>query len=482
MILRLLAAACAVSAAAASAAGECRIPLDRPYTLRNRSPFLVEAGHGRMAMGEAPLAFAFPRPVGSACDDSGPSPLLAWRAADSATDSVALGIMAGEEFRQADEAVWATEAGALLAAAKGPVSARLDARMFVEAGGDPARPGYDRESTDDQDDSVTGSVDYRSYARFRGDLNLDLPIGRFTVARDAAHWGPGLYGNAVLSQDAVPYYQYVFSTRLGPLSVTSLYGDLQIDPDQNATTDGDRSLYAHRYELAMGPRVLVGLSEQIILHDLGKPYLFAPIFPLFIAKGMLPEAGSNGNMAVDAAWRAPGNALLYAEFMLDDLESPTSLIAKDYVQNKWAALAGTHVAHGFGSVRAGAIAEFSHVEPWVYSHFKTGTAQAANLGLPIGNPFGPDSRTLILKGYARGGAWYAGLKVGLYWKGEGAPADLESPTPTDPLEAKVRLAGDSGPRFALDPSLAWNRGPFSASLDARIGKGARAAAALRIFL
>jgi len=476
--------AAVASASVAALADDCQVALDRNLTLRSRMPYSIEAEHGRMAAGEARLAFMFPRPVGASCEDAGPPPLLRLKSPDSASGEFSARLVAGEEYRFSDESVWATEAGGLFYGRKGPATAHLDARVFSELGGDPSRPSYDGESIDNQEKSVTGAVDYRSYARFRGDMNLDLPLGRLTVARDAAQWGPGLYANGVFSEEAPPFYQYVYSARIGPLSITSLYGDLEIDSDQNSSANlAGRSLFAHRYELALGNKWLLGISEELILYDMAKPYLFAPIFPLFIAKSLLPEANNNGNLAFDATWRSPWNGLIYGEFLLDDLESPTSLFLKDYVQNKWAALAGAHFIKDIGTARTGAIIEFSSVEPWVYSHFTPATAQAANLGQPLGNPYGPDSRTIVLKAYARSPTgWYASLTSGLFWKGRGPGADLEQPTPPDPLQRKIRLEGESSPDFAIEPYVSYAWKCLATSVDGRLGHGSRLRAAVRAFL
>jgi hypothetical protein len=445
----------------------CPGVLDRSLTLRNPAPFLVEEQHGRLAAGQGDLSFALPDFGSKGCHET-PDPALAW--GDSSARIGAL-LVAGEEYRYQERGLWATEAGAIASGAKGPASFRIDTRMYMEAGGDPARPSFDRESIDEQSKEVTGSIDYRSYSRFRGDLTLDLPFGKISVARDAAHWGPGLFDNLMFSQSAVPFYQYVFSTRVGPLRVTSLYGDLVIGSDQanDPANRASRNLYAHRYELSLGRNWLLSVSEQLILYNISKPYLFAPVFPLFIAKGFLLEDSTNGNLGADVAWRSPWSTLFYAEFLLDDLESPTSLFTQDYAQNKWGAMAGIHWEIARGSRRMGAIFEASTLEPWVYAHFIPSTAQAANVGMPLGNPQGPDSRSLILKGYARWDAGlYVGVKAGLYWKGKGPGSNLNQPAPQDHLAPKETLLGAGRPDLAIEPDLdyAWKK--WGAYLTARL--------------
>lgn len=432
---------------------ECPSALERSLTLRNPVPGQVEAAHGRAAAGVDSLSFHFPRYGSSGCEE-GPAPRLSW---GDSIEGIGLLLLAGEEFRFQNEGLAATELGGIARGRRGPVSFHVDARTYTDVGGEPDRPSFDRESIDEQTAEVSGAFDYRSYSRFRGDLTLDLPFGTLTAAREAAHWGPALFGNLMFNQEAVPFFQYVFTTRLGPLRVASLYGDLSVARTQASSTENlvPRSLYAHRYELSVGRNVLVGATEQIILYDMTKAFLFAPVFPLFIAKGFLVEDNTNGNLGADVAWRTPWSTVAYAEFLLDDLESPGSLFTKDYAQNKWGAVAGLHWTHGPAERRLGAILEYSHVEPWVYAHFVPRTAQAANVGYPLGNPFGADSRNLVAKSYFRNGGVYLAAKGTLSWKGQGPGADLESPIPTDPFSPKNAQQGVNSPEGAVDLEAAY---------------------------
>lgn len=472
----------AILASLASASSPCRIPLDRPYTLGHPFPHSIEWAHGRMASSEAPLGFTFPSFAGEECLGS-PKPFLSWSDTSGHQRLGLLGLV-GEEFRSAGGGPWSTEAGGIANGASGPVSFNVDARMFTEVGGRHGRLSFDREDVDEQTEEASGSLDYRSYSRFRGDMTLSLPFGRLTAARDAAHWGPGMFGNPVLSQEAVPFFQYAFSTELGPLKVTSLYGDLAIGNSQSFASENlvSRSLYAHRYELSLGSSWLLGMTEQLILFDLSKPYLFIPAFPLFVAKSYLVEDRTNGNIALDLSWRSPWSTLVYGEFLLDDLESPSSLLTKDYVQNKWASLIGVHWTRRLGVSTAGAVAEFSHVEPWVYGHFAPSTAQAAHAGFPLGNPQGADSRTLILKLYGRmPRGLYLGLKTGLYWKGHGTSASLNEPVPATPLAHKVFLEGETSPDGVVEPEISYTGRYMHLFLMGRIGEDAGMRAGIRVF-
>jgi hypothetical protein len=372
----------------------------------------------------------------------------------------------------------------LAAGEKASASFALDARFYTDVGGDLDGISFDREQVDVQDGDVTGSISYKSYARYRGNFSLDLPVGRFGVARDAAHWGPGIFGNLVFNQDAVPFDQVNYTFTLGSLRVASLYGDLLIGTSQAYSQENlrSRNLYAHRYELSLGKRVTAGLCEQLILFDQSRPYLFVPFFPLFIAKGFMYEEANNGNISVDLAVRVSDKGLVYGEFLVDDLESPTSFWTKNYVQNKWAMLVGAHWLANVPWGEAGAIAEFSRVEPWVYAHFNPNTAQTAHLGYPLGNPFGPNSMAVQMKPYFRfHRSGYFGLKSTWLWKGEGPGSGLNDSTPRNPTAPKDFLAGVDGPEFQLDPEAVWAQKHWSASFGGRVLGGRRFWVGARVF-
>jgi len=462
---------------------DCPPALDKSLTLFDLHPYEFEWHRGKMATGSIPLGFTDPQPQNRECREeiTFPNrPLLTW---DDSTSVISFLPILGQEMRLDSETVSASEAGVILSGGKGLVSFSLDTRTYMEVGGNSDRPSFDHQIVDSQDGDVTGALDYRSYSRFQGDLNLTLPFGNLSVARNSAHWGPGLFENLTFSEEAIPFYQYLFTSDIGPLHVASLYGDLLIGENQSYSSENreQRSLYAHRYELTLGTDWLMGVTEQLVLYEMGKPYLFAPIFPLFIAKGFLYEGNTNGNLAVDLTWRSPWSTLLYGEFLLDDLESPSSLFLHDYIQNKWGVMAGFHWAHLGEKWSTGIIGEFSYIRPWVYAHFQPRTAQFSNLGQPLGNPSGPDSRNGTIKVYGRKGeSWYAGCKFGVRWKGKGPGSDEEQPVPETPLESQESLLGAKAEFFG-EPEVVWKSRVATLFLSARLSESSSARLGVRVF-
>jgi hypothetical protein len=430
--------------AAAAWAANPNLPLDRPYTMLNPAPALLESEYARQIANGVPQSFIFPRPCVSRLDSSRACTQAGgWAYADSAMRrELFVSPIGGYEYRYLGSNVHASDFGILIQGGSGPLSFYLDARMFVEEYDDLYHASYDREFVERQDEDASGSVAYTSYSRYRSNLSYDLDWGRISVARDAVHWGPGLFSNLAFQQDAIPFNQLSFTSHLGPLSVQTLYGQLATSGDWEFDTSSQaKSLYAHRYEWRAGGNLLLGVSEQLILYKVSAPFAFVPVIPLFITKASEKERLNNGNIAADASYRLPGLGRIYTEFLVDDIQSPTSLFGPTW-SNKWAWMAGLQAIRDIGALRSGAILEYSRVEPWVYTHYVPHTAQTSNQDYPLGNPQGPNSQWIVAKSYLeRPGRWYTSARFDLVWKGS---------DPGSAIEDIHRDTGDKGKEFLFD--------------------------------
>lgn len=428
-----------------------------------------------------PESFIFPRACERVIDSTrvcrDPS---GWSFGDSLRgQGLSVGPVAGYEYRGRRDYAHALDFGMLSTGKTGALAFHLDARMFVEMQEKFHHASYDREIVDRQDEEASGTVAYSSYSRYRSNLTLDLPWGRFTAGRDAAHWGPGLFGNLVFHQDAVPFNQVTWLLDLGPVSVITLYGRLAIRGDSLGGLDygrDTRSIFAHRYEWRAARNLVLGMSEQLVTYDSEEPFGLLPITPLFILKGSGVERDNNGNIAFDAAWRIVGRGRVYSEFFIDDLQSPTSLF-DDFWANKWAWMAGMHWIFPAGPAEGGAVAEYARVEPWVYTHYTPGTAQTAHYGHPLGIQAGPNSQTLILKAYLRSGeAWYASTRMDLAWKGTDPGSGLDDSVTRameDTPKEFIRGVGFPEIRFVPNGHLALGR-RIALEAEAVIGRDWRA--------
>lgn len=495
----LLAAAGFVASVAASP--NFNAPLTRPYTLRMAEANPLERQYHELIAENGRRTFIHPRPCmgipGRPESCRGGRGLLHY--ADSAQKALLdLHPIIGLEFRYFEENAAAVDWGLETMGRKGRLSYYLDARMFIEGHEDFNHFPYDREFVERQDEEASGSVDYSSYSRYRGNLAYDTDFGRFWGGRDAAHWGPGQFTNLVFHQNAIPFDQVVFSTWLGPLNITSLYGQLAIDADSNFRKDeASRSVYAHRYEWNATNWLMFGISEQLVLYQHELPFAFLPVVPLYIAKGNSSERENNGNIAGDFSWKIGNVAQLYSEFLIDDLQSPTSIL-DDYWGNKWGWMVGGHYLWEPFWGSGGVVVEWARIEPWVYTHYQNHTAQAANLNRPLGNQTGPNSQAIVLKVYSGGGessggiwgaaassrakapepvqsagdagairlgrgresgiSWYVSGQLELVWKGSDRGSSItDTLTSRDRSEPKVFINGVESPKIIASPemSLSW---------------------------
>jgi hypothetical protein len=449
-------------------ASNYNLPLDRPYSLRNPGTMMMEIESHRKIESGLPRTYVYPRPCHSPVDSSSVCRETGrLRYSDSVDDgNLAFSPLLGYEYRFIGEDIHAGELGIRTWGNSRALSFYLDARMITEIHEDPSHPSFDREFVERQDEEDSHGLAYSSYSRYRMNFSYDMAWGRLTVARDAAHWGPGLYGSLVFNQNCVPFNQLVFTTRLGPLTATSLYGRLSVSEAGQFDTDSvRRSVYAHRYEYAPSARWTFGLSEQLIFFDREDPFAFIPIVPLYIAKAYSSESHNNGNIALDASYAIPKFASFYSEFLIDDLRSPAGLF-DDRWSNKWAWLSGAHFIRDLRPGKAGIVFEVCRIEPWVYTHYFPKTAQAANQGIPLGNPLGPNSLSVLAKAYAVTDRFTLSVKPSWIWKGKDKGSSIADTINEFSKSRKTFLAGTS-PRFTVTPGLAYTprSGLYSIALE-----------------
>ena len=470
-----------------AAEGNPNAQLDRPYTLRNFTPRVLEAEYHRMIIESVPQSFIFPRPCRSELDSSQiclEKSHFQIRITKSDSNGekmkeLSISPLGGYEYRYIGENAHSGSLGLISHGFLGPVSFFLDARMYTEQHDKWNHPSFDGEGLDRQDGKASGSVAYSSFSRYRSNVSYDWAWGRLTAGRDAVHWGPALFSNLVFHQNAIPFNQLTFTTHLGPVSVQSLYGQLIIGDDWESNTSTDqRHLYAHRYEWRITPNLLLGGSEQLILFKQSAPFAFMPMVPLFIAKYSEKERLNNGNLATDLTYRFKALGSVYSEFLLDDLQSPGSLFG-DYWGNKWGWVAGMHYVQNLASTQGGAILEYSRVEPWVYTHYQPNSAQTANFNQPLGNQMGPNSQSFTGKIYLRGvQGWYTSLTAVAAWKGTDLGSSILDLHP-DSIEKKSFLAGQSSPTISVSPALNYQWANFNAYLEASLGNEVRMVAGVQ---
>ena len=375
------------------------------------------------------------------------------------------------------DTIWpAIDAGLFIRGFADSLDFDLDARIYSEGHAAKKPKSYDHEVFDVQSkDRGDGGIDYVSFARYRAHFALNYAWARLQLARDVLHWGPGYYNNLSLNQFALPYNMLSLDLTFGPLRIYSVYADLRVTSWSYSKDNlNDRNLYAHRYELAL-KNFTFGISELQILYNENKPWLFVPVAPLFIEKGNYSERVNNGALAVDMNVQLFKLARIYGEFFLDDMESPYAIYQNRYSNNRWAAMLGFQVAHDFEikgkELQLGTIAEIARVEPYTYCHYDTAQAQIAHLGLPLGNPNGPNSLAIDWTVYSRL-FWNSSMKFffGLHnkwlWKGIDYGSKIE-----DPYKTVEKKFIDKAPlQYTITPSISYSGRNASFEMELTFGK------------
>lgn len=352
----------------------------------------------------------------------------------------------------------------------------LDARIYSEGHSAKKPKSYDYEVFDVQSkDQGDGGIDYVSFARYRAHLALNYAWARLQLARDVLHWGPGYYNNLSLNQFALPYNMLSLDLTFGPLRIYSVYADLRVNSWSYSKDNlNERNFYAHRYEVAL-KHVTFGISELQVLYNENKPWLFVPIAPLFIEKGNYTERVNNGAVAFDFNVQLFKMARVYGEFFLDDMESPYAVYENRYSNNRWAAMFGFQVAHDMEvkgkALQLGTIAEIARVEPFTYCHYDTAQAQIAHLGLPLGNPNGPNSLAIDWTVYSRllWGPWtdiFLGIHNKWLWKGVDYGSNIDDPYKT----LRKKFIEKAPLQYTISPSLSYNGQYASFELELIFGK------------
>ena len=442
------------------------------------SPVISPERNNLKLLETAPMLFEFHRLTTSAANQEFHYPQRdsAWRANAAEREKNALlkygsnraflatSLVGGVDYRGGEtfgDTIWpGIDGGLYLKGYLDSLEFVLDARIYSE-GHSAARPkSYDGEYIDFQAEGTNDGIEYASYARYRGHMSLNMGFARFDVGRDVMHWGPGYYNNLALNQFSLPFNSMSLDLQVGPLTVVSVYGDLRVyKGNVNKGNKNARNLYGHRYELNFG-NLVIGASELQVVYDDNDVWLFIPIIPLFMEKGNYTENSNNGALSFDINYRLLNLVRFYTEFFLDDLQSPTELIQNDDVQSKWAWMAGLQLAHNFDFrahlFEVGTLAEYARVEPYVYTHFKSNSAQIAHLEVPLGNQGGPNSQTIDWLLYSRVDKQFTfGLHQRWFWKGTDAGSNLNDPNPPNHANVHKHFLRGTKMQYALTPILGY---------------------------
>jgi len=249
----------------------------------------------------------------------------------------------------------------------------------------------------------------------RGGVRYDGGVYVVEAAIDYLKQGPAVFTPLTFSGNAPPITFVRGTLDLGIVKYIQTVGQLKSDKDK------PKYLYTHRLNVSLfNSLVDAGITEVVIngsttnephtaidsANALRKDYYnqtrnWEPVYMIPFVPYVFVEhyAGDMDNKALsfdgDIHW--PENARLYGEFFIDDMTAPWTLFSNDW-GNKWAFTIGGQYFNKIMDKDFSATAEYTRVEPWVYTHFYGGAERYDNFNQCLGAPLGPDCDMITLFG------------------------------------------------------------------------------------
>jgi hypothetical protein len=362
----------------------------------------------------------------------------------------------GAEWRDPQgQGVLAGDVGGLLTGSTEHIAFWVDAHMFTDQTSE-SQTSWDGQYQEFHQEGNNSHLTYTSYSRYEGILSANTQLGRISIGRSREQWGPCVAYPLVLGSTPTPMPMLDWTLEWGDFRVRELWASLDIDGAGSFTSSGHtRSLYGHRYEWLATRWLTLGASEALIVYDHEELAALLPVAPLFMEKGQEVESDNNGELAFDAEVRPLRGVRVYGEFLIDDIQEPTTLF-DNFWRNKWAATGGIHWAGRWNGNDVGTVLEYSHVEPWVYTHNGANTVQAAHQGSLLGNESGPNSRSIELEGYGVRGAAHVAGSTELVWKGTDNGSLWTDSFPANNSTTKTFLAGGGKLYARMEAHLGWS--------------------------
>lgn len=262
----------------------------------------------------------------------------------------------------------------------------------------------------------------RTWDIFAANANYQLNPVKLMVGFDYLELGPARHNHVILRgenspvrpwQDAssriwepapTPYLGYEFE--IGPVSYTQYAAKLYEKKNLG------KYFHVHHLNLNLPKDITLGLSETALYGSTtepagsnpnpeadssGREFEWAYVIPFvpYIFEEHLQGDQDNISLAFDLSIKTIPHWEFYGELLWDDMKSPTSMFDDSWWGNKWAATVGVardnlHI----GPAVFDWFAEYTRIEPWVYTHHKGGGYTYASYAQSLGSDLGPNAQEI----------------------------------------------------------------------------------------
>jgi hypothetical protein len=246
----------------------------------------------------------------------------------------------------------------------------------------------------------------RNFDFAEGYVRYDGGIVSAQLGRERILWGSG-YGEKLTISDNIGLFDFIRAdVHYKAFKYTFLHASLMGQEstlaftfpfDTSATfyepAAPDKYLVAHRFELSF-PRVVdVGFQEMVVYSNRAPDLAY--LNPLMILESAQRARGDRDNTfwLFDLRTHFLADVELTGTLLFDDINLP------DLFSNKWTNRygwqGGMYYADPFGIENAGAVVEYTRIEPYVFSHGRSRDDSYTSLGRLIGTPIGPNADNLF---------------------------------------------------------------------------------------
>lgn len=254
----------------------------------------------------------------------------------------------------------------------------------------------------------TDSSHLRSSDLFRAGISYEHKHIDIETAVDNIRQGPAVYYPLTFSGQTSPLLYFRMRMHCDLFQYIHTFGQLKTQKDK------PKFFYTHRLNIPLlKNRLTVGINEVIIngstaekaqtdslkLKYYGEERTWEwvymiPFIPFAFAEHYVGDR-DNAMISFDFSLAIPRGFRWYGEFFLDDISSPFTIFSDDF-GNKWALTAGGQFFGTLFDKDITVTAEYSRVEPWVYTHFYGGSHRYTHYGQCLGSPLGPNADAVIV--------------------------------------------------------------------------------------
>jgi hypothetical protein len=163
-----------------------------------------------------------------------------------------------------------------------------------------------------------------------------------------------------------------------------------------------KHFHTHRLEFDLPASIILGLSETIVYGssveadtlDRERNFVYdLPFVPYYFAEHYGGDR-DNKAMGMDVSWKFFPNWEAYSELFLDDMRLPGGFMDDSWWGNKWALSSGIAWEAELWGHHWQWYSEYTHIEPWVYTHMRGASHRYSHYGHSLGASLGPNSQEL----------------------------------------------------------------------------------------